>query len=104
MKKLLLITTMLVAFNAQAGTTIQQAKQAVKEVMVDPSSAQFKDLFVVNGDMGQIVCGSVNGRNGFGGYTGYQHFIAIGNGAVVFDPSDEDPRLGPSVWSQKCGR
>jgi hypothetical protein len=52
------------------------AEKAVKEHMKDPESATFRNeraLGHSSGDM--IVCGEVNGRNGFGGKAGYQRFV-----------------------------
>jgi hypothetical protein len=53
------------------------AHQAVARAMRDPASAQFGELLVAFEDKkhNQVdVCGQVNGRNGFGGYTGMQYF------------------------------
>lgn len=50
---------------------IKTAQQAVLEKLNDPQSARFENV-VKNGE---IVCGWVNGKNSFGGYSGFAHFI-----------------------------
>lgn len=60
---------------------------ALAEGMRDPSSAQFRFTQVARTSVGgQVVCGVVNARNGFGGMTGFQPFIAIISGAEVSRP------------------
>ena len=71
---------------------IAEAKTAVLRSLRDPGSAEFgrvevrycKDLDC-NDDPAHgkpMVCGSVNAKDGFGGYTGFQVFI-YGNGTLI---------------------
>jgi hypothetical protein len=59
------------------------AKDAIAKMMRDPDSAVFGDVFFVNdrksptGYYVPVVCGTVNGKNGFSGMTGQKHFVAI---------------------------
>jgi hypothetical protein len=59
------------------------AEASITKLMRDPESAVFGDVFFVNdrksptGYYVPVVCGSVNGKNGFGGMTGQMHFVAI---------------------------
>jgi hypothetical protein len=61
---------------------IYLAKEAVTKIMRDPASAVFSDVFFVNDRTSEtgyyvpVVCGTVNGRNGFGGMTGPKRFVA----------------------------
>jgi hypothetical protein len=53
-----------------------RAKQAISEGMRDPDSVKFGKLFEGRGSSGkQTICGEVNAKNGFGGYTGMTPFI-----------------------------
>ena len=69
------------------------AKETILSMLKDPDSAKFGDVFVGrNGTM----CGTVNSKNSFGGYTGAQvftvdaEFVRIGdNGAVA-------------TWNKNC--
>jgi hypothetical protein len=62
---------------------IYLAKAAITKIMRDPDSAVFGDVFFVNdrksatGYYVPVVCGSVNGKNGFGGMTGQKRFVAL---------------------------
>jgi hypothetical protein len=54
---------------------IALTKRAVASALREPSSAVFKDVFYVRKKVGDAVCGEVNARNGFGGFTGMQPFV-----------------------------
>jgi hypothetical protein len=53
---------------------IKTAQQDIKNVLRDPASAQFgrdfRSYTIANGET--AICGTVNARNGFGGFTGSQ--------------------------------
>lgn len=57
-----------------------QTLLAIKAGAREPGSVRFRDVFTVNlGDDSErliLVCGQVMGRNGFGGYTGFDRFVA----------------------------
>jgi hypothetical protein len=55
---------------------ISLVKKKVREGMKDPESTQFKDLNIVRRDGGIWVCGSVNAKNSYGAYTGFEPFFA----------------------------
>lgn len=71
---------------------IELAKKAVTGVLKDPGSAQFRNLYVVRLTKGMAVCGEVNAKNSYGGYTGFQHFVTGGIGAAtrIERPASED--------------
>lgn len=60
----------------------EQIKQAVKGVLKDPGSAQFKDFqrgrhrgyASEDRNAASYICGFVNAKNSLGGYTGYAPF------------------------------
>jgi hypothetical protein len=62
---------------ALSDATTADARRAVLAGLRDPESARFANV-AVNGR--GIVCGTINARNGFGGYTGAAGFY--------YDPSD----------------
>jgi hypothetical protein len=51
------------------------AENAVKQLLKDPDSAQFRNVKEFTGP----VCGEVNSKNGFGGYVGFSKFIVVGS-------------------------
>lgn len=71
---------------------IDTAKDYVGRQMRDPSSVQFRDEFVV----ADAVCGEVNGKNAYGAYVGFKHFIAH-DGKVTLEPALPAEPLGPGV-------
>lgn len=48
-----------------------KAKRAVAEQLIDPTTAQFRNLQV----RGDHVCGEVNGKNKMGAYVGFTRFV-----------------------------
>lgn len=50
---------------------VSNAQSAIKDMLNDPASAQWKDITVV----GPCVRGQVNAKNGFGGYTPFAPFF-----------------------------
>jgi hypothetical protein len=68
---------------------VTEAQRRVAERLIDPDSAQFRNVTVV----GDSVCGEVNSKNRFGGYVGFQRFgynsqsgrIAILGGGRISD-------------------
>jgi len=65
---------------------VDSAKEMILSILKDPDSAKFGNVFL--GRQG-TMCGTVNSKNGFGGYTGAQVFtidtkyVRIGDGAVA---------------------
>ena len=79
-------------------TLFRIARENAKARLKDPDSAQFRNQFV--GKKG-VPCGEVNSKNSFGGYTGFQRFVASGGGLAFFEnevPADEFEEL----WRQMC--
>lgn len=79
------------------------AQQQVTKVLKDPDSARFQDVTVVkpkNFDPKRpgIVCGSVNAKNSFGGYTGFKDFVVIAGIPVLEDGTNDFVRL----WNKQC--
>lgn len=64
----------------------------VKDRLRDPDSAEFEHL--------GKGCGYVNSRNGFGGMSGKQPFVAGTNEKVAFRP--DNPKAFDTVWNEHC--
>lgn len=65
---------------------VEMVKEGVKKTLKDPNSAMFGSIYAVknaeNGSKGNsdkiiYVCGTVNAKNSFGGYTGQTPFNGI---------------------------
>jgi hypothetical protein len=62
-----------------------EAQSAVRQSLRDPESAQFRGAGFAYPDQG-MVCGSVNAKNGFGGYSGFQKYVyRRGKGVIIAD-------------------
>jgi hypothetical protein len=59
------------AYGAKPKSPIEEAKAAVKEILKDPASAQFRDVKL--NSMGD-VCGQFNAKNSYGGYGDFEPF------------------------------
>lgn len=79
---------------------VRVAKEGVQKNLVDPNSAEFRDVHVYkNGTNGKIVCGYVNAKNRLGGFTGYEEFISIGKTTVLKSQGDPDFN---GIWASDC--
>lgn len=56
--------------------TVEEAKKAVKGSLKDPESARFQSVRIASYLSGSVVCGEVNAKNSYGGYTGFKRFMA----------------------------
>lgn len=59
--------------------------RAVSNSLKDPDSAKFKWLPLVTARASAAYCGLVNGKNSYGGYAGYNHYVV----RVTFSPTHE---------------
>ena len=68
---------------------IVMSQDAIKERLRDPDSADFRNTRFYSGGKVPVVCGEVNAKNAFGGFTGFERFIASGdNTEIAFLESD----------------
>ena len=64
--------------------TIYNSKKAIKALLKDQNSAQFKNVFYNETKKGgPVACGQVNSKNSLGAYTGYQRFISNGKTTLL---------------------
>jgi hypothetical protein len=74
----------------------------------DPQSAIFRDLSATNdrkigqSPAGLVVCGYVNAKNGFGGYTGEKPFINFyGTMLTEIEPTPRTKKFN-AAWNKLC--
>lgn len=74
----LLLATMIFGgcFLSEKYRFIEAGKEAVAARLIDPKSAEFRSLKVYLEDFRGVLCGEVNGKNRYGGYTGFSYFVA----------------------------
>lgn len=76
MKKYIAMVLLSVVLAGCNGTE-SSAKEAVKQILNDPSSAQFKNIYTSSYDGKPAACGEVNAKNAFGAYVGYKRFVYL---------------------------
>lgn len=74
-------------------------KDQVRARLRDPETAVFTGVRVVRHDEVTAICGYVNSKNGLGGMTGPQRFIA--GGAVGLE-EDFEPGEMDAAWARLC--
>lgn len=79
----------------------ETAMQVISERLRDPESAVFSNMTVYpeTEDRATIICGNVNSRNGFGGMTGPQRFIA--GGTVMLEEQFTKAQMS-NAWTKFC--
>lgn len=75
-----------VAFLALVTGCSNAAEEAVRGELIDPDSAQFREVKACPGDS-KISTGEVNGKNRMGAYTGFEPFF-VESGRVYFAATD----------------
>lgn len=66
----------------------------VTDGMKDPESVRFRKVRVVQYEAGAVVCGEINAKNGYGGYTGFSPFVAAPSRAVIRRDSHDAVVMG----------
>jgi len=79
---------------------ISVGEEQIKKLLKDPDSATFQDVHFYSGGGVPVTCGEVNAKNGFGGYTGYERFVAAGT-LIAATESMVEGGIGP-VWDKYC--
>ena len=92
---ILLLTTIATTSSFADNTNlVGQTKKNVKDLLKDPESAQFRNVkVVINTEGKKSVCGQVNAKNSYGGYTGFQSFYAKSNDKIVYLNDDVNYQL-----------
>jgi hypothetical protein len=80
---------------------------AVKRVLRDPDSAQFGEMHFYNdrkldGKQVTFACGSVNAKNGFGGYTGSEAFVFVNDTLTVAIENEYNNSMFVKLWNALC--
>lgn len=84
------VLSALIVMAAGCGGKERAALDAVRAQMLDPESAQFRNVRSVRNRYGEVgICGEVNAKNSLGGYAGFRHFMAQG-GRVVLQSRDDE--------------
>ncbi|HEU4843605.1 MAG TPA: hypothetical protein VFT05_05015 [Burkholderiaceae bacterium] len=81
-----------------AATLTSLGEKYVKEKVLEPSSAQFRNQFI--GKKG-APCGEVNAKDAFGAYIGFQRYISVARDLTLL-AQDVAPSEFEASWAQLC--
>lgn len=71
---------------------IRQARVILEEATFDFPSARIRNVRAgMSGDTMTFICGSMNGKNRFGAYVGWQNFLIAGDQLISEPQSLDDP-------------
>jgi len=82
----------------EAATLTSLSEKYVKEKVLEPSSAQFRNQFIGKGG---APCGEVNAKDAFGAYIGYQRYISVARDLTLL-AQDVSPQEFEQQWKQLC--
>lgn len=90
-----------------ADKTLQQiwiikSQEAIQRRLKDPDSAEFRNVEFYSGGSVPVACGEVNAKNGFGGYTGFERFIASGTKLAILASDMQSPTEMQNIWVKMC--
>lgn len=90
---------------AKRTKVINEMRQLVRESLKDPESARFEQLGLFRGEdeSSYSLCGLVNAKNSYGGYSGNTRFILTNGGNLWIETSE--PRGAMSaMWPVWCAK
>ena len=76
-----------------------RAERLVRAQLKDPESAKFSG--VIMRPNGLVICGYVNAKNSFGGYTGNKEFFTVGKLVLINDGSKDFQKQWNTTCAQK---
>lgn len=82
----------------EAATLTSLGEKYVKEKILEPGQAQFRNQFIGKGG---APCGEVNAKDAFGAYIGYQRYISVARDLTLL-AQDVSPAEFEQQWRQLC--
>lgn len=82
----------------EAATLTSLGEKYVKEKILEPGQAQFRNQFIGKGG---APCGEVNAKDAFGAYIGYQRYISVARDLTLL-AQDVPPAQFEQQWRQLC--
>lgn len=94
------------AQTTKAPVSAASLRKQVVARLKDPDSVRFRNEFLSYSD-GQppvvSLCGQVNAKNSFGGYSGFEGFISTAEGLVVAEGAEAQGAFA-AIWQVWCAR
>lgn len=79
-----------------------KAQQKVAEMLYDPSSAQFRNVAVLDSGKARATCGEINGKNRMGAYVGFTRFLVRADGNAMIEPGSGETYDDYSEAEKTC--
>lgn len=82
---------------------IADAKKKLERDLKDPSSVQYRDVYVVKPGTAPYVCGEYNAKNSYGAYVGFKPFFSSGDKVMA---DSDNAVIGVHfvrLWQNICG-
>ena len=76
-------------------------REAIQSKLKDPDSADFRNVAFHSGGGVPVTCGEVNAKNGFGGFSGFERFVAAGSSLQVLE-SEMGAGEMDKLWDKIC--
>jgi len=80
---------------------VAKAKANITVGFKDPSSVQWRNLFV-SGTIMQALCGELNGKNSYGAYVGFRRFFATSEPLLQAIENPKQPFILEKMWESTC--
>lgn len=77
------------------------AEDVVKARLRDPESARFEHVRTSRATGLPVVCGTVNAKNGFGGYGGPQPYLVAGEVTIIITEQSSTSEM--KQYAELCG-
>lgn len=87
---------------AKEAAYIRDETDALRGRLKDPQSAEISGAFVSRKAGPPVVCGYVNSKNSFGGFTGKQRFVSASAADTIVTEEDMADGEMDSLWSKVC--
>jgi hypothetical protein len=88
---------------SQHAAFIAKAKANISVSFKDPSSVQYRDLYVSESGS-RALCGEINAKNSYGGYVGFRRFFATDEPVLQDIEDPKQPTVMATMWGLMCGK
>ena len=86
---------------------IAAMKANVASKLLDPSAAQFRNVFINMGSYKvgtTVICGEINSKNAYGAYVGFKRFYAVNLEPDLNSVNIDSPNFELFVWDVWCNK
>ncbi len=89
--------------DAEDKTFVDSGVKYLTSRLKDPSSVQWRNVFIADRAL-QTLCGEINARNSYGGYTGFKRFYYTRNSQLTEVQGGGDEEIFLKMYASMCKR